>query len=195
MQEIDGEVLTMDDLPSLVTERLILRPLAPEDATSIWQMAGDRDIAAQSTRIPHPYEKEDAVLWIESQKEECLKGTQLNFAITDRSNGTLLGIIGLLHINRDNETAEMGYWVGKTYWNRGYATEAVKAVLNYSFRILGLNRIYSHYMKKNPASGRVLAKCGFLHEGSLRQHVKKWGIFEDIEVCAILEAEFRYDTQ
>jgi len=178
------------DQPSLVTERLILRPLQLTDTERICELAGNRDIAAQSIQIPHPYGEEDAKMWIIAQKEEFEAGRQLNFAIIERSSGELIGVIGLLRIQHENESAELGYWVGKPFWNRGYATEAVKAVVDYAFCILGLNRIYSRYMKKNPASGRVLAKCGFMHEGILRQHVKKWDNFEDIEMAAILKEEY-----
>lgn len=178
------------DQPSLVTERLILRPLQLTDAERVCDLAGDREIAAQSIQIPHPYDVEDARMWIITQNEEFEDGKQLNFAIIERNSGELIGVIGLLRIRHEHESAELGYWIGKPFWNRGYATEAVKAVVDYAFCILGLNRVYSRYMKKNPASGRVLAKCGFMHEGILRQHIKKWGDFEDIEMAAILKDEY-----
>ena len=178
------------DQPSLVTEDLLLRPLSPSDSTRICILAGHRDIAAQTTRIPHPYTEEDAREWIEAQHEQFERGDQLNFAVIERSSGEFIGICGLSRINREYESAEIGYWIGRQYWNRGYATGAVLAVVDYAFRILGLNRVYSRYMRKNPASGRVLAKCGFVHEGTLRQHVKKWGKFEDIEMAAILKDDY-----
>lgn len=178
------------DQPSLVTENLLLRPLSPTDSARVCELASHLEIAAQTTRIPHPYIEEDAREWIEAQYEEFKRGEQLNFAIVERSRGELIGVCGLLRINRENESAELGYWIGRPYWNQGFATGAVAAVVDYAFRVLGLNRVYSRYMRKNPASGRVLAKCGFVHEGTLRQHVKKWGKFEDIEIAAILKEDY-----
>lgn len=178
------------DQPSLVRENLLLRPIGPTDSARICELAGHREIAANTTRIPHPYTEEDAREWIGAQYEEFKRGEQLNFAIIVRSSGELIGLCGLSRINREYESAEIGYWIGRQYWNRGHATGAVTALVDYAFRILGLNRVYSRYMRRNPASGRVLAKCGFVHEGTLRQHVKKWGKFEDIEMAAILKEDY-----
>lgn len=178
------------DQPTLVTERLLLRPLKISDAKRVSELAGHRDIAAQSIQIPHPYSEQDAEKWIVAQSTDPDSDTHLNFAITTRSNGDLVGVIGLLHIKPEHESAELGYWIGKPFWNRGYATEAVGAIVDYAFCVLGLNRVYSQYMSENPASGKVLNKCGFVHEGTLRQHLKKWGKYEDIEMAAIIRDEY-----
>ena len=75
----------------------------------------------------------------------------------------------------------MGYWIGKPYWNQGFGTEAALAILRYAFEQLGLNRVYAAHFRRNPASGRIMQKIGMTYEGRLRQHVKKWGDFEDME--------------
>jgi ribosomal-protein-alanine N-acetyltransferase len=85
----------------------------------------------------------------------------------------------------------MGYWIGKTYWGRGYGTEAARAVLAYGFDTLGLNRIYAHCLTRNPPSARVLRKIGMAPEGRLRQHVKKWDVYEDIDQFGILRKDFQ----
>ena len=84
----------------------------------------------------------------------------------------------------------MGYWISKKFWNRGFASEAAKAILEYGFTTLGMNRIHAHHFTRNKASGRILLKIGMKHEGKLRQHVKKWDKFEDIEMYGILRSEF-----
>ena len=76
------------------------------------------------------------------------------------------------------------------YWNNGYGTEAVQAVLKYGFEVLGLNRIHAKHFKRNPASGRILQKIGMKYEGCQRQHFKKWDNFEDIELYGILRSEY-----
>jgi RimJ/RimL family protein N-acetyltransferase len=99
--------------------------------------------------------------------------------------GTLVGAVGL-EINSAHERAEMGYWVGKTFWGSGYCTEAAEAVIDFGFKQLGLNRVIAYHMLRNPASGRVMEKLGMKQEGVLKQHVKKWGTFEDVALYGIL---------
>ena len=76
------------------------------------------------------------------------------------------------------------------YWKQGYCTEAARAVLRYGFETRGLNRIGARHLARNPASGRVMQKLGMHYEGTRRQHVLKWGVFEDIVLYAILKSEY-----
>ena len=98
-------------------------------------------------------------------------------------------------LDQQHARAEMGYWIGKPYWNNGYCTEAAEAVLRYGFTELGLNRIYAHHFGRNPASGRVMEKIGMVYEGCLRQHVQRWGVFEDLKIYAILKSEYESQSK
>lgn len=111
------------------------------------------------------------------------------FAIILREGGDLVGAIGL-EAKPDHGRAEIGYWVGVPYWNRGYVTEAARAVLGFGFESLGLHRIFAMHFTRNPASGRVMQKLGMKHEGTLREHEKKWDVFVDCEVYGILHSEW-----
>jgi RimJ/RimL family protein N-acetyltransferase len=113
----------------------------------------------------------------------------VTLAITD-SSGTLVGAISL-RLELGHERAELGYWIGVPYWGRGYATEAAGAMVGYGFDELGLNRIHAHHLARNPASGRVLEKTGFTHEGLHRAHILKNGRFEDIHSFAVLRSDHR----
>jgi RimJ/RimL family protein N-acetyltransferase len=179
----------MAQLPELKTERLLLRPFTRADAPEVQRLAGDRDIAATTANIPHPYQDGIAEEWISTHQENFDRGQSLSLAIVRRSDHALLGAIGL-GLKREYDRAEMGYWIGKPYWGNGYATEAARAVLGYGFAVLGLNRIFAEHFSRNPASGRVMEKIGMRHEGHLRQHMKKWDVFEDVEVRGILRSEF-----
>ena len=179
----------MRSAPPLLTERLLLRSLTLEDAADVQRLAGDRDVASTLTRIPHPYEDGIAEEWIRSCFEAYEKKEAINFAITLRTDKNFIGAMGL-ELTPENERAGLGYWIGKSYWNRGYATEAAKAVVAYSFKVLKLNRIYAYHFTRNPASGRVLEKVGMRYEGCFRQHIKKWGIFEDVLGHGMLKADF-----
>ena len=179
----------MRTAPPLLTERLLLRSLTLGDATGVQRLAGDRDIAATLATLPHPYEDGMAEKWIRSCSEKFQKDEALNFAITLRIDKNLIGGIAL-RLDQGNERGELGYWIGKPYWNCGYATEAAKAVVAYGFEVLKLNRIYAYHFTRNPASGRVLEKVGMRYEGYRRQHTKKWGNFEDSMGYGMLKADF-----
>ena len=179
----------MKTAPTLQTERLILRSLTLEDAADVQRLAGDRDIALMTVAIPHPYEDGMAEEWIRSCSEEYEKDEALNFAITLRADKNLIGAIGI-GLERKHQRGELGYWIGKPYWNLGYATEAATAVVAYSFQVLKLNRIYAFHFTRNPASGRVLEKIGMRYEGCRRQHTKKWGTFEDSMGYGMLTADY-----
>ncbi len=179
----------MKTAPILHTERLTLRSFKLEDAQDVQRLAGDRDIAATLTRMPHPYQDGMAEKWIRSCYEKFEKDEALNFAITLRADKNLIGGIGL-RLDRENENAELGYWIGKPYWNRGYCTEAAKVVVVHSFEVLKLNRIHAKYFKRNTASGRVLEKIGMQYEGCFRQHIKKWDTFEDLMGYGMLKTDY-----
>ena len=110
------------------------------------------------------------------------------FGITRAEDGALLGAIGL-EINAEMQRAELGYWIGKPYWNHGYCTEAAQAVVRFAFDVLGLRRVFANHFGRNAASGRVMQKAGMRHEGTLRQHTVKWGTIDDMEVYGVLRGE------
>jgi RimJ/RimL family protein N-acetyltransferase len=173
----------------LHSERLTLRPLALADAPIVERLAGDRDIASTTRLIPHPYPPGMAEQWIGTLPKLYQQAEAINWGIT-LDGGPILGTIRLVLNSADNH-AEIGYWVGKPFWNNGYCTEAARAVVAYGFDTLGLERIFANYMARNPASGRVLAKLGMQQEGYLRRHRRKFGRYEDLIVCGVTKAEWQ----
>ena len=174
--------------PTLATERLILRPFAPADAGAVHAIVSDREIAFNTAHIPHPYPEGMAAEWIERVTGRWDTGESAVFAATLRGSGELVAAVGL-EIEPHHRRAELGYWVARAHWNLGYATEGSRAVVEFGFRALGLNRVAAHYYSRNPASGRVMQKIGMTFEGRQRKHVLKWGVFEDIELYGILSDE------
>jgi [ribosomal protein S5]-alanine N-acetyltransferase len=189
LNQSDGDCM-VNPQPNLETERLLLRPLTPEDAPALARLAGRREIADTTISIPHPYSEEQARQWITGAAGLFAKGEAAVFGMQLKGAGNLVGGIGLRDIDPEHSLAEMGFWVAVEWWGHGYATEAVRAVVGFGFRELGLNRIYAHHMVRNPASGRVLAKIGMKPEGLLRQRVRKWGVFEDVALMALLREEW-----
>ena len=174
--------------PTLRTPRLILGEFTLRDAPDIQRLAGAREIADTTLAIPHPYELDHALAWIEQQQRETIGGPSLSFAVRLSPTGTLIGSVGLRDIDREHRQAELGFWIGRDWWGQGYAREAAGAVVQFGFETLELNRICAHHLARNPASGRVLLALGMQREGVLRQRVRKWGKYEDVVLYAILRA-------
>jgi RimJ/RimL family protein N-acetyltransferase len=179
----------MSDLPTIQTARLTLRPFTLEDVPIVARLAADRDIASTTILIPHPYAEAHAENWIKTHEAAFAAAHSMDLAICDRSAGRVMGAIGLT-FQPQHDRAEMGYWVGKPFWGRGFATEAAAAILAHAFAVLLYNRVSAYHFTRNPASGRVLRKIGMRHEGVWRGHIKKWGVYEDCEVYGILRAEW-----
>lgn len=116
------------------------------------------------------------------------EGKEVCFAITEKRERQLIGCIGF-NIDRENEKAELGYWIGKEYWGKGYCSEAGRAVVDYCFDELDLNRAEAHYFKRNSASGRVMEKIGMLYEGCVRDGIKKWGRFDDLVLYGMVKSD------
>lgn len=175
--------------PTIRTERLTLRPFRLEDAKDVQRLAGSKAIADTTARVPHPYEDGMAEAWIKTHRGMFRRNKAVIYAITRSDTGSLVGAIGL-ELHMANERGEIGYWVGRRFWNRGYATEAAEAMLMYGFTELELKRIYAHHFKRNPSSGRVMQKLGMKREGLLRKHFKKGDRFEDLIFYGILREDF-----
>lgn len=174
--------------PTLTTDRLILRPFDLGDAKRVQQLAGDPLIAATTATVPHPYLDGVAEKWIGQHESWFQKSLAATFAITLKTDGALVGCIDIV-IDKTNCLGEIGYWVGVDYWNQGYCSEAMKAIIDFSFQYFNLNKITCRHMTINPASGRVMIKNGMKHEGTLRQDRFKNGIFLDVEVYGLLRSE------
>ena len=176
--------------PTIETPRLILRPFGLSDAPAVRRLAGERDIADTTLNVPHPYEDKMAESWIETHEPGYETDSLATFAIILHDTTDLVGAIGLT-IDRPFNKAELGYWIGKPFWNQGYATEAAKAVIGFGFGELRLNRIGARHLTRNPSSGRVMEKIGMQQEGTARQATVKWGKYEDMMLYGILREDWK----
>ena len=174
----------------LRTPHLLLRSIERGDIPAIVRLAGEREIAATTISIPHPYTEADARNFLAHADDNFRAGRSVTFAVTISRGGELCGAVGLA-IAPAQERAELGYWIGVPYWGQGFATEAASAVIAFGFEALRLHRIFASHFAGNTASQRVLEKIGMRHEGLSRQHVRKWNRFVDLENYGLLESEFR----
>lgn len=134
-----------------------LRHFVQSDAARVQQLAGDRAVADTTAAIPHPYPDGMADAWIVTHAAERARGTQYAYAITRAEDGLLVGAIALRPVANEHEN--VGYWIGREYWNHGYATAATRAVVTLAFKCLDCHQITAAYLARNAASGRVLDKC------------------------------------
>jgi len=171
--------------------RLLLDSLSEADVASLVELAGDSAIADTTISVPHPLDERVAHEWLAGLAQAMALGSAEHFAIREASGAPLVGMVSLRGIDREHEEAELSFWIGRPFWGRGYATEAAGAAVAHAFDVLSLNRIVAHHMVRNPASGRVLARLGFRQEGLLRERVKKWGVYEDVVLMALLRRDRR----
>jgi [ribosomal protein S5]-alanine N-acetyltransferase len=168
------------------TERLILRPFALTDAPQVKRLAGNQRIYEATLCVPYPYLDGMAESWISMHQRCFYEGLGVVFAIC-LSNGVLIGAVSLSRDGPFNR-AELGYWIGVTYWNRGYCTEAAKNIVEYGFGALAYHKISARHFVGNPSSGRVLQKIGMMREGVLEDDVMKDGKFLTVELYGIVNS-------
>jgi ribosomal-protein-alanine N-acetyltransferase len=169
--------------PTLSTTRLSLRPLAPFDASDVQRLAGRFEVAGTTVNIPHPYPDGAAATFIRAQTDGWRDDTSATWAVT--RDGAFIGCVGLQLVSRTHGRARLGYWIAQGEWNRGYATEACRAVVDWAFAD-GWHRVEADHLCRNPASGRVMQKLGMQHEGRMRAYYRRFDRWEDVELYAIL---------
>jgi len=177
------------------TKRLLLRPLRNADAESIVVNANNLNVSRWLLVVPYPYNKKSAMVWINGNKKKMKKKekTDYSFGIDLLEEKRIIGGIGIHHVDSYQKTATVGYWLGEEYWNRGYGSEALNAVINLGFRKLKLNRLEASVFVGNPSSGKLLEKFGFKREGLKRQSVrcKADGKIKDEYVYGLLKSEYK----
>ncbi|MBL1234539.1 MAG: GNAT family N-acetyltransferase [Rhodobiaceae bacterium] len=157
-------------LPTLTTDRLVLRTFTSQDVNTVHTLLNNWNVASMLSRVPYPYTKEMAQKWVEKRTQDTndlnrvWDDGDLSYAVTLQS-GELIGTVGLICPNDEPDTLMIGYWYGQAYWNRGYATEAAKALIRQAFDVWKVPVLKATHAKDNPASGYVLAKCGFCYTG------------------------------
>ena len=162
LQAIPSETFRERCIPVLETARLVLRAPRLGDAKTVAVLANDRRIAENTARIPHPYRAGDAEDFISSAN----LGNEAVFIIALRNGARTEQVIGACGYTQvDRHPPEIGYWLGVKHWGKGYATEALHAVIDYAFTDLEHEALNAGARVTNPASRRVLEKCGFQWTG------------------------------
>lgn len=172
-------------LPVLETRRLRLRPLTMRDERDMYRYASDPAVSRHVLWEAHESPRQTRAA-LRAAIRQYRSGAPSSFAIERKADRRMIGTIGFMWINCEHRSGEVGYSLARDCWNQGYATEALLAVLRFGFETLRLNRIEAQHEVSNPASGRVMQKCGMTCEGTLRSRVFNKGHFSDVRLYAIL---------
>ncbi len=176
-------------LPVLESEDLLLRKPARKDAEDIFRYASDPEVARYVLWDPHRSISETRA-FISFLRSRIRAGSPSSWVVTLKETGTVIGTIGFIWCSSENRSAELGYSFSREHWNHGYATQALKTVIDASFRSMPLNRLEAQYDVRNPASGRVMEKSGLRQEGILRSRLVNKGEYVDVAICAILRSDW-----
>jgi len=140
----------------LETERLLLRPPKAADISQFVPLLSDFEVSKNLSRVPYPYTEDDACAFIVKTADGWAAGTDHPFAIV-RKPDVFMGLCGV----HPSQGWEIGYWLGKPFWGKGYATEAGRRAVAWAFDELKTEMLNAGWFHDNPASGHVLAKLGF----------------------------------
>lgn len=178
----------MNEQPTFETERLILRPYRLTDADELTEIMQHEDLTRR-TRIPDPYTTDMAKKWIEGTESAFFNSESISFAIVLKEEEKLLGTVNLF-FKSEPGTAFFGYLVRRDCWSRGYASEAAKKMLEYSFQDLELELIYSRMIADNFASEKVAIKMGMKFLRKLPAEMERKGIVYDAKLYSISKEEY-----
>jgi RimJ/RimL family protein N-acetyltransferase len=177
-------------------KRIVLRTPEKSDARSIQENLNDKEVSRYTRIIPYPYTLRHARDFIKiAQQQQHRRGGSsreegYSFGIEIKQTHKIIGVISLTRLDCQNRNAEVGYWLGKKYWGRGLAKEALLGILDFGFGDLKLFRIYANVMHPNTASAKLLEKAGFELEGRMRKSVLKDGEWLDELRYSMLEEEY-----
>jgi ribosomal-protein-alanine N-acetyltransferase len=176
-------------LPALETPRLTLRRMTLRDAQDVFAYSRDEQVARHVL-----WEAQrsigDARAYLRYMIRQYRHNQPASWGIVLRETGRLIGTIGFMSYSEDHASAEVGYSLSRDYWNRGLMSEALEACLRYAFEEMGLHRVEAQFELDNPASGRVMEKCGLQKEGILRGRLYNKGRYVDVCLYAMLEEDW-----
>lgn len=177
------------NFPSIETKKLIFGKIETNDISNIILYANNIDIADNILNVPNPFTKEDAISLVNRQIHGHENNTAYVFGIFLKEFREFTGIISL-HLDNMSNKAEMGYWIGKPFRNKGIATASVKEILAFGFNTLKRNKIFATHFTDNISSGKVLVHAGMIKEAVLKEHYLKNGMYKDVVQYRLTRQEY-----
>lgn len=183
---------TFVPFPKLETKRLNLRQICDEDVDDLFEMISDPEVAEFEYFYPVS-SKDQALKFIERYKEELNSKEEITWGLFLKESNQLIGTCCLGDFDEGARRAEIGYDISKSEWGKGYASEGVKAVVDFGFTKMNLNRIEAFITPGNDASVKVLEKFKFTREGLVRQRDLMKGKLVDGIIMAMLKKEYDFE--
>ena len=184
-------MITYVGTPIIETERLILRSLKMTDAQAIFdnwlsdERISDNRVSAAHKSVSETIKKLEKIVNNYSKNDFCWWG------IEQKVNGELIGEIDLYDFDNETGNCEVSYSIGYEWWNKGYATEALRAVVDFGFRQMNVHKIAAAHNTDNPASGKVMTKVGMVQEGVIRHMIRNSNNqYKDCAVYGILQEDY-----
>lgn len=178
---------------TIETERLILRRFTIKDSGRLTYLFNDEDMVKYLISLPYPYTESHGRQWISHHNENFVQDKIYDFALVNKADDRVIGSISLTN-NKDHKNGSVAYMIGKEYWNLGYATEALKAIISYAFNVKGYHKVYAEFIEGNDASGRVMEKSGMVFEGKKLDHIYKDGSFHTLFTYCIINDDIFLDN-
>jgi len=168
-----------------------LRPLRKNDVPVFHPLVTDPRVARFLPSLPDPYPIEEGYTWVRSTHRLARRREAFTFGIETCQDKAIVGIIALMHINWTDRVAELGYWIGRPYWRRGYGLEATQLALRFAFKELKLYRLFARVIESNSRSAGLLRKAGFASEGVSRKEPQVGGRRLDELQFGLLRTEWQ----
>ena len=181
-------------LPVLETSRLVLRKLELADVDDMYGYASDPEVTRYVTWDAH-ISRENTLGYLKFLQQRYKTDRCLVWGVVLKENNKLIGTCDYVRIDNTSKCGILGYALAREYWNQGLMSEAVRAIIDFGFEVLDLNRIEAHCMVANLASERVMQKTGMTFEGILREKVFLKNQFISLKMYSILKKEWNNDKQ
>ena len=171
------------------TDRLIIRDLTLGDVDDLFEYCSN-PVMDPFITFPIHQSTDQTISFIQFVMNKNSANKDFTVGITLKESNKVIGTIDIGNINESHHFGEMAYAVNPNYWNKGYATEAANAILDYGFKEKGLNRIFARCVLHNPGSEKVMQKIGMKYEGVQRQGLRIKGKYQDLRIYAILKSDW-----
>lgn len=177
------------NIPTLETDRCILRKLSLDDTDDMHEYSGNHDVTKYLTWSPHP-DKAYTLEYLMYLQNRYKTGDFFDWAVVCKDSGKMIGTCGFTRFFFAHNGAEIGYVLNPAYHGKGIGTEVVGRVIKYGFENLALERIEGKFMIENEASRRVMEKNGMVFEGIRRKGMLIKGVYRNVGSCAIIKEDF-----
>ena len=178
---------------NLHTPRLTLRAFHQDDSEMVAKLCHNKKLYDMTLSLPYPYTIEMAKSWIALHETWRQELQRFEWAIVHTQTNQLMGAIGLGY-NRNHHHGEVGYWLGEPFWKQGYASEALKRVIEWAFNEQQYHRIFARHFLFNQASRKVMEKAGLTYEGTMVDHMLKDGKYITLDCLSIINPNSGKET-